>query len=198
MEYTHSSREKKGRNLPSKDSSKRPKKKIKVTNYNYQLAAGSTALVTLSNDLGNHTSSKRKPDTQLIKPACQKHLRHELSQNEIDIVPPHGLIWNASTWSCAYDALFTILHLMWNENKNVQYTMSANSNLYWKTLHTGFLAMKERLTMEAARDQTRLALNHAYEATFSVTGTTGTSLTELCHYMFEREFPVNKKNCEVY
>jgi hypothetical protein len=77
--------------------------------------------------------------------------------------------------------------------------MSANSNLYWKTPHAGFLAMKEEwLTMEAARDQTWLALNHAYEATFSVTGTTGTSLTELCHYMFEMECPVNKKNCEVY
>ncbi|KAF8573415.1 hypothetical protein K439DRAFT_1280229, partial [Ramaria rubella] len=55
------------------------------------------------------------------------HLRQENTN-------PLGVQWNSTTSSCAYDALFMIMHTLWKENDNMSYNTYASHNRHWQLL----------------------------------------------------------------
>ena len=67
-----------------------------------------------------------------------------------DYTPP-GTQWDENNYSCAYDALFTILFNIWAANPKKWKTIFQNSNQYLFTLHDGFQRyLRGVSTLEAA------------------------------------------------
>ena len=63
------------------------------------------------------------------------------------------MIHDGNNYSCAYDALFTILFNIWATNPEKWKKKFQHSNLYLSTLHDGFQEYLRGLsTLEAARD----------------------------------------------
>jgi hypothetical protein len=71
--------------------------------------------------------------------------RKKLKLNNAFNIPtkPNGLIWDAVNYSCAYDALFTILLSIWSENPQNWNRYFQNINEMLKVLTTGFYKANE-------------------------------------------------------
>jgi hypothetical protein len=83
-------------------------------------------------------SKKRKAEHEADLQSTKKVQRHSA------IDKPQGLIWDGDHYSCAYDALFTVLYDIWNDNRflwnvNARYLKSN----YLQSLGTDFLAASQ-------------------------------------------------------
>ena len=63
--------------------------------------------------------------------------KQKLTRFNEDDTPP-GTQWDGNNYSCAYDALFTILFNVWAANPKKWKQIFQHSNLYLSTLHGGF------------------------------------------------------------
>lgn len=133
------------------------------------------------------TSVKRKSDTnwernvgaaKKLKPNAEEML--EISRE------PMGLKWDNVNYSCAYDALYSIILYTWttNPHKWNQVLGSLNSDMTllangFQRVHTG------TITIEQARDRVRTLLHDRYPNRFPL-GEEGTSIGELICEMFRK------------
>jgi hypothetical protein len=179
---------------------------IKASN-SFIAAKGSMPLL---HNIIEPTSTKRKADNQneldAIKRLKTFHIssqdamkrknekesgpkkKKKLTRFDEDITPP-GTQWDGNNYSCAYDALFTILFNIWAENPKKWKQIFQHSNLYLSTLHNGFQEYLRGLsTLEAARDGVRTLLYENDPVLFP-SGHTGCSVSALTTQMF---YPIYK------
>src|SRR6202051_4224527 len=103
-------------------------------------------LKTLHNS--NNNTSKRKNENKLDEP----RKKQKFTPFDEDDAPP-GSQWDGDNYSCAYDALFTILFNIWVSNPKKWKKILKNSNQYLSTLHDGFQKyLRGASTLEVARD----------------------------------------------
>jgi hypothetical protein len=86
--------------------------------------------------------------------------KKKFTTSDEDDVPP-GSQWDGDNYSCAYDALFTILFNIWVSNPKKWKKIFKDSNEYLSTLHDGFQKYLTGVsTLEVASDDVRTLLNH--------------------------------------
>ena len=78
-------------------------------------------------------AGKRKNENESDRPKKKQ----KLTRFNQDDTPP-GTQWDGNNYSCAYDALFTILFNVWAANPKKWKQIFQHSNLYLSTLHGGF------------------------------------------------------------
>ena len=72
---------------------------------------------------------------------------------------PVGPIWDAVSYSCTYNVLFSILFNMWKENKVAYMIKLSSLSIYMKSLIQGFAAYENgSCSLEVTRDTTRQLL----------------------------------------
>ena len=93
---------------------------------------------------------------------------------------PAGLIWNGDNYSCAYDALFTILYEIWSIDTKVWTRRFKEINqCHLKSVSVCFKKYMNGLaSLETARDTIRHELHSQSPAQFPY-GTRGTSVSAL-------------------
>jgi hypothetical protein len=132
----------------------------------------------------NDNTSKQKNENKSDKP--KKKLKFTTFDG--DDVPP-GSQWDGDNYSCAYDALFTILFNIWESNPKKWKKTFKDSNEYLSTLHDGFQKyLRGVSTFEVACDDVRTLLNHNDPVSFP-SGHDGCSVATLATQMF---YPVLK------
>src|SRR6202050_5987355 len=76
-----------------------------------------------------------------------------------DDTPP-GTQWDGNNYSCAYDALFTILFNIWVTKPKKWKRIFQESNQYLSTLHDGFQKyLRGVSTLESAQDSVQTLLH---------------------------------------
>ena len=136
----------------------------------------------LSND-----TAKRKNENESDRP--KKKLR--ITTFDEDDAPP-GSQWDAENYSCAYDALFTILFSIWVSKPKKWKKIFKDSNQYLSTLHDGFQKYLNGVgTLETARDAVRTLLYDNNPILFP-SGHRGCSVSALATQMFYPVFKVPK------
>ena len=99
---------------------------------------------------------------------------------------PRGLIWDCQDYSCAYDSLFTVLYNIWADAPTLWSARFDNISEYLSILSAGFhLVRNESITIEVARDTTRLKLNRVDPTEYPM-GTAFTCLAALTQRMMVR------------
>jgi len=84
---------------------------------------------------------------------------------------PVGLTWDRNTASCAYDALFTILHNFWLESTDENYLTYSRHNVHWKKLHREFEnCNRSPSALIQARNRIRGQLHAVNRRTFPING----------------------------
>jgi hypothetical protein len=159
-----------------------PAKKPNQNAYNYEPAQGSKPLTKLSDELGKKPRKKK-----------QTKQSDSLSLNAL-ISSPIAMSWDSSSYSCAYDSLFTVLYSVWQNDPSSEYLSNASKNVYWNMLHTSFNEVKSGdISLNRARDRTRQLLNNKDRRKFP-SGQRYASLDDLSEYMFELTCQVNTVN----
>src|SRR5882762_1270740 len=102
-----------------------------------------------------------------------------------DGVSPSGLIWDGDDYSCAYDALFTILYEIWSTDTKIWTRRFKDINQHHlKTLSSCFKKyMNGQASFETARDTIRHKI-HSQSPTQFPYGTRGTSVAALTSAIF--------------
>ncbi|KAF8222351.1 hypothetical protein L208DRAFT_1524316, partial [Tricholoma matsutake] len=99
---------------------------------------------------------------------------------------PAGLIWDSENYSCAYDALFSILCDIW-----IQDPKKWTKWFYWLSKPLEMLAynyrevLRGRKTLKMARDNVRKVLYKTNHALFPY-GQVGTNIAELARQLMVR------------
>jgi len=139
----------------------------------------------------NPTSNKRKSADELEQPTL-KRMKIVSSINTC----PRGLQWDNVNFSCAYDALFSVLLEMWSSNSNEWSTFFKSVNKYMVMLADGFqMHAHERISLEAVRDGIRAHLNNMDSEMFPM-GAVGTRVADLAHMMLSTSVPVAEIDIE--
>jgi hypothetical protein len=159
-----------------------------------------------------HTSTKRKADNQGELHAIKKlktfhnpskYTAKQKNENESDRPnkkqrlitfdeddAPSGTQWDGENYSCAYDALFTILFSIWVSKPKKWKKIFKESNQYLSTLHDGFKRYLSGVsTLEAARDGVRTLLYDNDPVLFP-SGHRGCSVSALSTQIFYPVFKV--------
>ena len=96
---------------------------------------------------------------------------------------PRGFIWNGSTYSCAFDSLFTILVNLMSDPLNNWTELMVNANDNLKLFNESMEGIDmESSEMECARDLIHEEMTVRYPSIFNMT-TAGNDVVELCRYM---------------
>jgi hypothetical protein len=120
------------------------------------------------------SSKKRKHNDELSIP--RKKIK--TVNTEINQTPP-GTQWDGENYSCAYDALFTILYDIWSSKPTQWKTFFKDSNPYLTALHDGFYKYHVGTdSLESARDYVRNLL-YTDDSILFPSGHEGTSVTAL-------------------
>jgi len=135
----------------------------------------------------NTESKKRKAENDVDIDITKKFPRSST------VSKPRGLLWDGDNYSCAYDALFTVLYYIWKDNKfmwNVNARHLQSQHL--QTLGTGFLAASQGTkSLEEVRDAIRKTLYSEFPHIFPY-GHEGTSLSELTQKIFSSDVKISK------
>jgi len=125
--------------------------------------------------------------------SVERKLKHKADDKEHEDTPktnkikgpntqknsPVGLIWDSNNWSCAYDAIFTILYDVWIQNPtkwSKQFSWISNP---LQNLAFGFdEVIKGKMRLEKARDNVRDMLYEVDPMMFPK-GANGTSIPDL-------------------
>lgn len=146
-------------------------------------AKGSLPLQQFDNSTAtSKTTGKRKRETSSSEVVSTKKERLAVSTEVFTpSAGPIGLQWNAETYSCAYDSLFTILKATYDEHTLFAREAIARSSHFTQQLCQGFINVdSQRLPFETLRDNVRQALNATDASVFPITGTRGTNVFHLC------------------
>jgi hypothetical protein len=122
------------------------------------------------------SSKKRKTDENDIQKSTKRRKITDISE----LSSPVGLLWDGENYSCAYDALYTILyniwttdHILWNNRfKNINNTIMKSLCLVFKKFTKG------QISFEDMRDILRGRLHQKNKDMFPY-GAVGTSVSSL-------------------
>jgi hypothetical protein len=142
------------------------------------------------------TTKRRCPDVD-NKPVLPDAKRSKLA---ISFVPasigPTGLAWDGVNFSCAYDALFTILHNIWCDDNAYWGNIFQDANQYLSALSMGFnMYRNERISIEDARDNVRHLLHKDNPTKFPM-GAEYASAVELAIAMCSLSKPISTSEFE--
>ena len=99
--------------------------------------------------------------------------------NETLVNEPSGIIWDRENYSCAYDALFTVLWNIWLAGLTKWTTRFVTSSGKMDDLGKGFKDVENGiLTIERLQNNIRQDLHHQFPDIFPY-GYQGTSVVEL-------------------
>jgi hypothetical protein len=99
---------------------------------------------------------------------------------------PLGLIWDNIDYSCAYDALYTILHHIWTERPLYVESYAENSTQYMKLLIEGFKNVQlNQSSFEMIRDIVRQALFQDFPNKYTV-GANNSNLDDIIYDMTDK------------
>jgi hypothetical protein len=130
-------------------------------------------------------------------PSFNKTMKRKANQNEHDDAPktkiikvsntrkysPTGLIWDSKNWSCAYDAIFTILYDLWVQNPTKWSKWFSWFSEPLQLLAFGFKeVIKDHISLEQARNDVRNILYEQDQSMFPK-GSNGTSIPDLAKYL---------------
>jgi len=133
----------------------------------------------------SENTTKRKNENETDRPNKKQRL---ITFDEDDA--PSGTQWDGENYSCAYDALFTILFSIWVSKPKKWKKIFKESNQYLSTLHDGFQKYLSGVsTLEAARDDVRTLLYDNDPVLFP-SGHRGCSVSALATQMFYPVFKV--------
>lgn len=97
------------------------------------------------------------------------------------IPQPMGMRWDASSWSCAYDSLLTIMHLLYSTHNQMWTDNIADYNEHFKLITD--IWSKHPLDPNIAKAEFQ-RIAHALNPTeFPLDGITGTSIISLCELL---------------
>jgi hypothetical protein len=136
-----------------------------------------------SNIQFNNKKHALEPSEQTDNPNPNKKFKSNNTYNTI--IKPCGLRWDGDNYSCAYDALFTILFSIWN--KNPQYwgiKFQDINNILNLLTKVFYKANIQATTLETARDTVRHSLYQKYPHYFPY-GQHGTSISDLANFLFK-------------
>jgi hypothetical protein len=148
--------------------------KNNYSTHNFVVAKGADSVIK-NNNVSNSTKCKENEEVPEIQP---KNKKPKISVADKQY-SPIGLTWDSDDWSCAYDAMFTILCDIWIQNPNKW------SRLFsWISMPLQMLAfnykevIKGKKTLESARNSVRNMLYNKDKNLFPK-GTAGTSISDL-------------------
>jgi len=151
----------------------------KVNHFNTSITAkGSIPIYQIQEE--SNVGKKRKLE-ELPGVVSKKQKQ---SNEDIVYSTPRGLIWDGVDYSCAYDALFSILHNIWLSDPITWSETFSNTSQILEYLTDGFQDMElENITFEQLRNNVRRLLHHEFENMFPY-GHRGTSVVELATKVF--------------
>ena len=147
----------------------------------------------------NLKKRKSQEDEQVSEKKIK--LMPNMRLNETLANEPSGLIWDGENYSCAYDALFTLLWNIWFVEPTKWTTRFATLSERMDVLGKGFQDVKNGiLTIERLRNNIRQDLHHQFPHIFPY-GHQGTSVVELVTKIFHNEHinassQLQCKNCD--
>jgi hypothetical protein len=131
--------------------------------------------------------NKRKADVDEEAHEKRIKLMPNSHSNELLVTEPRGLVWDGENYSCAYDALFSLLWNIWLAEPTKWTSRFATFSERMRTLGKGFDDVKNGiLTIERLRNNIRQDLHHQFPDMFPY-GYQGTSVVELVTEMFRTE-----------
>jgi len=154
------------------------KKHVKLDITNFIPAKGSEPV-----------SLKRKISCDDINTFKQPQNKRKIyiSDDVIEVQSPMGLIWDKENYSCAYDAVFTILFSIWSQSPEVWKTNFKDMNRIMNVLATNFHRVKiDQNTLEMARNKVRRLL-HQRNAEIFPYGHAGTQIVELTEQLLRSD-----------
>ncbi|KAJ7237791.1 hypothetical protein C8J57DRAFT_1439129 [Mycena rebaudengoi] len=120
---------------------------------------------------------KRKKNEQGGQPSKKARLQTE-------VIKPSATMWDNVNYSCAYDALFTLLYDIWQEHPSKWSEFFAAQTKYLEVLSVGFSKFRGKSgSLEKARDTARTLLTAHFPVLFP-TAMTLTSIDHLAEKIF--------------
>lgn len=148
---------------------------------------------TIVNNLPASTASKHAIDSDnlLTLPVKKAKTDTILQVNERRAIYT-GIAWDSVDYSCAYDALFNVLFMIWLENPNRWTAFFNNMNDVTQHLISGFKrTARYGSTMQLARNEIRESL-HSYNPSQFPWGQRGASVGDLLDSVIESNMPMLK------
>ena len=163
-------------------------KSVKSNIQGYVAAKGTVPVIAyMSHEHDSYSKSKKRKSVETTQQNVKKiKFTHDVDDRE----GPLGIMWDESNYSCAYDALFTVLFCIWTENPTKWRKQFNKINRTLKLLASGFQKKQDKTaTLETARDKVRHILHQRDPVTFP-DGESGTSIQELIHHLFKTSDPL--------
>ena len=160
---------------------KKKKKEVKIETTTIQ-----SVFVAAKGSVPVKSGKKRKlEDAEDISASNKKIKAAQVIIASGDSSSPSGLIWDGGDYSCAYDALFTILYEIWSRDTRAWTRRFKKINQHHlKSLSACFKQyMNGQASFETARDTIRHELYSQSPALFPY-GTRGTSVSALASTIF--------------
>ena len=168
-------------------------KATKYTPASGTVAIGNNKLKRKADEMSAviNKEEKEKPSITIIP---NKRPKNNLDVQNQDT--PIGLIWDSHDYSCAYDAVFTILGDIWIYDPTMWTRELGLMSSFANKLSLGFQQVSlMKKSYEDARDSIRNLLRNKDPVAFPY-GTAGVDMTDLCMYMFTgRSIGKLKYNC---
>lgn len=130
---------------------------------------------------------KRKLDEETMITSNNSKKMKMANGDSVDADSPLGLVWDSDNYSCAYDALFTILLSIWSQNPSKWKTQFKDMNRIMNVLATGFYkASQNKGTLESSRNKVRHLLHQRSPDLFPY-GQKGTPITEMSEHLLRSD-----------
>jgi len=154
----------------------------------------STYVTAKSTNIRNTNEKKRKSDevedhveTDVIKLKTKKSKQVHTQINNM----PIGIKWDGENYSCAYDALFTILFDMWMSKPEKWGESFGSINAHMsKLIDVYYNVSKRKCSLEVARNTIRSQL-HKLDGKKFPYGKVGTSISSLASEMFSNPITIS-------
>jgi len=152
-----------------------------VNHFNTSITAKGSIPIYQIQDESNVGKKHKLED---LADVVSKKQKQKQSNEDILYSTPKGLIWDGVDYSCAYDALFSILHNIWLSDPTTWSETFTNTSQNVRYFTNGFQDMElGNITSEQLRNNVRQSLHHEFENMFPY-GHRGTSVVELATKVF--------------
>ena len=155
---------------------KKKMKEVKIAAESLQ-----SGFVAANGSVAVNVRKKRKLDeTENISDNSRKRKAAPMIMASADSSSPDGLIWDGDNYSCAYDALLTILYEIWSHDTKAWTRRFKEINqCHLKSMSACFKKyMNGQASFETARDTIRKEI-HSHSPALFPYGTRGTSVSAL-------------------
>lgn len=130
---------------------------------------------------GNTMTGKKRKLEETDNEGASALKRQRIEHGPADVPGPVGFMWDGDNYSCAYDALLSILHTIWAENPPKWKRRFKDINLTMNLLAAGYYKdSQNKISLETARDRVRKVIHQQNPASFPYghRGTSGFMLAE--------------------